>query len=764
MVKPVIKLLALLLALQMGGWLQPAFAQTTKEQPSFHGKILLQNEPAVGAVIQGLGSSAVTTAGADGQFWLPYADSIKAVVVTYTGALRDTISITSPQHIHVELRPSSTKVVELNENRARTYTEAISATNTEVITTKELFRAACCNLSESFETSPSVDVNFSDALTGAKEIKMLGLRGIYTQTTHQLLPNPRGVGSAYGLSWTPGTWLSGLQLTKGTGPVSTGFESMAGHLNVGLKMPGEDFYNFNGYANSMGRYELNSEIGHEIKEGLATSLLMHGSLDNYAMDMNHDGFADMPTGRQLNVMNLWQFHLGKEWEGQSGVQLMQDNRRGGQVVQGFDYEAHNEHAQHGVTTPLFIFDNQVQRVNAFTKVGWVNSDKPYQSWGNQVQATGHWQQADYGPRAYQVQERSFFINSIYQSIISDTRHGIRLGASMQGTQVNETTSLQQLGPDTTFNRTEMTPGLWTEYTWSPNERTTLVAGLRGDYHNLFGFFATPRVHFRQALSEKTVLRLSAGTGRRTANIFAENSVALASARRLVIRSAGGPAGTYGLQQEVATNVGGSLQHEFEFNYRKGTVRGDVYHTRFQNQVVADDNFSARELVFYNLENRSYSTASQVELEYSIARWFDLRVAYRYQQVRLEYLTGWQQRILTPQHKGFATAAFTLDAKKRWGLDYTLVYTGTQLMPTTAQNSAENQFRARSPHFYRMDVQLNHTVGKLNAYIGVENLTGFRQHDLIISPQNPFSGEFDPGFVWGSVLGRVVYVGVRYTVG
>lgn len=85
---------------------------------------------------------------------------------------------------------------------------------TEVITAAGLCKMACCNLAESFENSASVTVGYADAVTGARQIRLLGQNGIYTQMLDENRPTMRGLAAPFGLNYVPGQWLERFLLLK----------------------------------------------------------------------------------------------------------------------------------------------------------------------------------------------------------------------------------------------------------------------------------------------------------------------------------------------------------------------------------------------------------------------------------------------------------------------------------------------------------------------------------------------------------------------
>ena len=723
--------------------------------------------PIVGAPVVWLGTAIGTVTDTNGVFKinLPDLDGTTTgvggrLLVSYLGFKSDTLDVTNKDLIRVVLASSATKElqeVEVTERINSSYINALEPLNTKTMSEKELFKAACCNLSESFETNPSVDVSFADAVSGAKQIQMLGLSGIYTQLTTENLPGTRGLASVYGLGYTPGPWIESIQITKGVGSVANGYESMAGQINVELKKPdittkrGERIY-ANAYANDFGRYEGNVNITQKLSPKWASTLLLHSNTQIGKVDMNKDNFLDIPLGTQFNAINRWKYE-NNGWIVQFGIKALKDERTGGQTN-------FNPASDKG-TTNVYGLGLNTERIEGFSKIGYVFPEKKYKSVGFMASALNHNGDNYFGLTTYKANQKTIYTNFIYQSIIGNTDHKYRLGLSYMLDAYNESFNSQLFTPvNLAYKRTESVPGAFVEYTWSASPKFTAIAGLRGDYHNLFGFFLTPRLHAKYDITEYTQLRLSAGRGQRTANILGENSSVFASSRELLIRNNFNGFG--GL--EVAWNYGISFTQEFRIDKRKGTFTLDYYRTDFEKQIVVDYDRSPQEINFYSLSGRSFSNSVQAEVNYEIIKRLDLRLAYRFYDVQTTYSEVLLQRPLVSRDRAFVNLAY--ETKNKWKFDYTISWNGPKRIPNTSTNPVEYRKSNYSPDYIVMNAQVSKSLGNpqkhwWDVYLGVENITDFRQKDLIIAADAPFSPYFDTSLIWGPVLGRMIYGGVRY---
>ncbi|QDP85152.1 TonB-dependent receptor [Chryseobacterium sp. SNU WT5] len=617
---------------------------------------------------------------------------------------------------------------------------------------KELLKAACCNLSESFETNATVDVSFSNAVTGTKQLKMLGLDQKYTSLTKELLPSIRGLAAPYGLNLIPGRWIGGIQLTKGGSTVVNGYESITGQINTELlKFNEKPETAVNLFADIHGRVETNITSTSQLNEHWNQSVLLHGNATLAKTDSNNDGFLDQPTGNQINATYLLNYNdledsgLGTHF----GISFVKDDRFGGQTAFNKKIDRSQQNA-YGVGIDLSRFE-------IWNKTGYVFKDKPYQSIGWMNQFTTHQQDSFFGNRNYWGNQYTFYSNLVFESIIGNTNNKFKTGASFLYDQYDEDYLTQN------YKRTETAPGLFFEYTLT-GLKYTLVAGVRTDFHNLAGTQFTPRLNFKYDVSPKTILRLSAGRGFRTANIFAESQQYFASNRTIDVLGNNGK--IYDLKPEIAWNYGASLQQEFRLFNRKATLVADFFRTDFQDQVLADLDISPQKLVFYNLAGKSFANSFQTQLDLTPARNLEVRLAYKYYDVQADFIGGKREIPFMAKNRGFFNASYATNKTDKdafWNFDATLQLIGQQKLPNLNSNPLSYQIPEYSKSYATLNAQISRSFNKnIRAYIGGENLTGHTQKDAIIDVQNPFGSYFDAGMVYAPVMGANVYVGLDFS--
>ena len=704
-----------------------------------------------GANIYWLNSQIGTMTNEEGLFSIPYSKDYNKLVISYIGFKSDTLVINEPKMIHHSLQPSNElEEVIVEKKRDALQKTYFSAQNVVTVNSAELLKAACCNLSESFETNPAIDVNFSDALTGTKQIQMLGLTSPYLLITQENIPMVRGASQAYGLTFTPGTWVESIQITKGAGSVVNGYESISGQINTELVKPLTDKAIFvNGYANKNGRLELNTHFNKKLTDKWSTGLYIHGNRRDQKEDGNKDGFLDAPLSNQLNVMNRWQYqNPEKGWVSFINVRFLNDEKQVGQT----DFNPSIDK----FTTNSWGSEINTRRFDTSLKLGYVFPELPFQSIGFQTAYSLHKQDSYFGFNQYNINHESIYSNMLFNSILGDTQNKFKTGITFAYDGYQEWVNNQD------YSRVDASTGAFFEYSYDNLEKISLTAGIRVDTHNRLGTFVTPRFHIRYTPWEKASLRGSFGRGKRAANIFAENQQLFASSRQIQILNTNGK--IYGLKAEDAWNYGVSFLQGFTFLNRPGNITFDFYKTDFNNQVVVDWE-NPQEVSFYNLEGKSYANSFQVEVNHEILPRLELRTAYKYYDVKTDYKSGTLQKPLQAQNRFFANLGFETSAKDngaQWRFDYTVHTLGKQRLPNTSSNPLAYQLKEFASPYSLMNAQITKVfTNAFELYFGGENLTNYTQDNPVLGADNPFGANFDTSIVYAPIMGRMFYAGFRF---
>lgn len=689
------------------------------------------------ASVQWLNSKVGTYTDKKGEFTINKPANAHKLIIRYVGYVTDTIHVPHGNDlIEVVLRQHlELEGVEVTGKEAGHRIEKASISSSQTITATGLEKAACCNLGESFQTNASVDVSYSDAVSGAKQISLLGLQGKYTQMMTENMPNLRGAAIKYGLNYVPGPWMNAISISKGTASVRNGFESITGQINVAYKDPhtSEPFY-LNLFGSRMGRFEANANSNYILSPTASTMLFVHGNMLQNPMDHNGDSFVDHPIVSQINLFNRWNFNT-ESWENKSGVKYLYEDRQGGQL-------SFIENDQ----SPGYGMDINTQRVELFTKNGFIFGEG--RSIGTMLSANYHKQNSFYGINQYDVNQTSLYANFLYDSPIFNEQHSISTGFSWQYDNYEEYYN------SIDHSRDESVPGVFMEYKYTGIEKLTVTGGIRADNHNQFGTFYTPRVHAKYDVSDFTIVRASAGKGFRTANIFAENTGIMASSREFVISD--------DLAMEEAWNYGLNFTTDFQISDVYITFNADYYRTEFINQVIVDLDHSVEQAIFYNLDGESYSNSLQFEFIIEPFQGVTLNTAYRWNDVKQTIDGELTEKPMMSPHKGFLNIAYTTYAED-WLFDVTFEFQGSGRLPKTSQNPAQYQRPEYYDPFMLLHAQITKKFEGFEIYLGGENLTNYIQPNPIIASDDPYGQYFDSSMIYGPIYGQNVYMGIRYNI-
>ena len=724
---------------------------------------IIDNEemPVVGANVYWIDNSGGTISNIDGEFKLENSKNNSLFIISYVGYQNDTLEVGNSFSKIILKKDSELDEVSIEYNRKSSSVSLLSSSNVINISSEELLKAACCNLAESFETTPSIDVNFSDAISGRKQINMLGLSSPNILMSIENIPSIRGSLQSYGLAYIPGTWIESIQIAKGSGSVVNGYESISGQINAELRKPLVDDKLFlNLFANQMERIELNTHFTGNLSTKIDYGLYFHTNRKDASADNNNDGFRDTPTGNQLNILNRFQY----------------TNLQKG-IVGFFDFNYVNDKRVYGENEYIdqFIFnenqnfwggksESEILKTNF--KLGYVNPDIPYRSLGIQFAFTNIDMGSTFGNSVHDTRQISTYSNLVYNSIIGNTQNKIKTGISFSYDNYDE--FIDNLGLNLfDISRLEKSIGAYFEYNYDDSDKLNLTAGIRYDNHNKIGSFISPRFHLKYSVLPKSIIKLSFGKATRIANIFSENQKLFYSSRQILFTEDSSPSDFSGLNAEEALNYGISIINSFKVFDRDSQLVLDYYITDFQNKVVVD--WETPSIVnFYNLTGKSFSNSFQIQYSYNISNSIDILFAYKNTIAKTDYISqGRLKNPLTPEKRVFFNFAYDGPKNKKggnWKYDLTYNHIGEQRLPSTLSNPVEYRISNFSERLNLINTQITRVFSeKFQIYLGVENLTNYRQKNTILAPDDPYGDYFDATYVYGPIFGRMSYIGLRYYI-
>ena len=706
-------------------------------------------EPVAGANLFWMGTTQGATTSADGSFSLAKPAGKHMLVVSFIGFENDTIHVNGrDETLDIVLR-EGVELSEVNVVSRKLGTMKLrgSVMNEDMISSAELTRAACCNLGESFVTNPSVDVTYSDAATGAKQIKLLGLSGTYVQMMTENIPNFRGVAAPYGLGYVPGPWMQSIQVSKGSASVKNGYEAITGQINVEFKkpqLPEADWLSVNLFGSTTNRYEVNADATVKLSKRWSTSLLAHYENETKTHDSNDDGFADIPQVKQYNVWNRWAY-MGDRYVFQAGIKALSEDRNSGQVSHGGSHSADPYKISIGT-----------DRYEAFTKNAYIFDKEKNTNLALILSGSLHKQDAVYGRKLYDVDQHNAYASLLFETELGK-RHSLSAGLSFNYDSYNQHYRLTNDAEQPLTRRfvKEAVPGAYVQYTYNLDDKLILMGGIRGDRSSEYGYFVTPRFHVKYNPNEYAHFRLSAGKGYRTNHVLAENNYLLASSRRIDIAR--------NLDQDEAWNYGASASFYVPLFGKTLNLNTEYYYTDFLKQVVVDMDTDPHAVLFYNLGGRSYSQVFQVEATYPFFPGFTLTAAYRWTDAKTTYDGQLREKPLTGKYKGLLTASYQTPLGL-WQFDATLQLNGGGRMSTPyEQGDGAWSWEHRYNGFEQLSAQVTRYFRNWSVYVGGENLTNFKQKNPIIDASDPWGSNFDATMVWGPMHGAKAYVGVRFNI-
>lgn len=618
------------------------------------------------------------------------------------------------------------------QNGARLKVKHLTS-NTEIIGAQQLVRAACCNLGESFTTNPSVDVNYSDAATGARQIKLLGLSGTYVQMLTENIPNLRGASIPYSLGYVPGPWMQAIQVSKGASSVKNGYESTTGQINIEfLKPQGIDGVRGNLYYDTQQKFEANADASVHLTDELSTSILLHYEDRQKDHDGNDDGFMDMPKQRQYNVMHRWAY-VSPKFISQLSARVLYDKRESGQSL---------KHHNSASSLPLYCIDINTHRYEGQWKNAIILDPDHNASVALMLHGSIHDSKQSFGHRLYDVNQKNGYAQLMYETDITE-RHNLSIGASLNHDYYRENYKLSSFTADYNYaTDKETTSGVYAQYTYKRDDLFTFMAGARYDYSDVYGSFFTPRVHIKYSPNEVFTVRASVGKGYRTPHALAENTSILATGYSIW--------NIENNKQEEAWNYGLSTSFDIPIGEKNLELNAEYYYTDFKNQLIMNVRPEAYQVIFENLQGQSFSHTMQFDATYPIFEGLSATAAFRFNDVRCTYDDELRWKPLTSRYKGLLTLSYKTPLEL-WQFDVT----GQLIGPSALYDGT------RSPSYGLLNAQLTREFRYFSIYVGGENLTGYKMKNPILHADEPFSTSFDATQVWGPTEGAMGYIGIRF---
>ena len=662
------------------------------------------------------------------------------------------------------------------------YLSKVKEIRTEVISAAGLCKMACCNLAESFENSASVTVGYSDAVTGARQIRLLGLSGIYTQMLDETRPVMRGLSAPFGLSYVPGQWLESIQIAKGASSVINGVECMTGQINMEHRKPTDEkplFLN----AALMSDSKVDFNIASSLQMGYKWSTVILGHVSgNYSLhDMNGDGLLDDPKMLQFNLSNRWLYMADNGVQVRFGVRALQDKRLGGQILRDADgkevlFDKDNfilDRSKASGKVNAWGSDILNRSINGYLKVGVPLNESNSQNIA--LIADYSYQNMDsyFGATKYLAGQHSSFFNLLYQNEINES-HKFTLGLNGTYDLYNEDflrkVWIINVIEEKRNGRTDLAnAGVFGEYTFKSGDKFSSIVGLRGDWFYGQGFKVSPRVTLKYMPIDEIVIRANGGRGLRYSTPLVDNIGVFSTGKTFV--------GAFDKHiLEDAWTFGGNLTYYLPFGASSNTYLSiDYFRTQFAQQMVVDYEHQVNAINFYALNGkRSYTDNLQLDFSVDPVERFNITATFRYTNAKIELEgQGLVEKPMTSRFKGVLNLQYATRLSK-WIFDFTASLNGScrvyNFMEDLRGADGELLYKdGRTPVYPMLYAQVTRRFKGWDVYLGAENLTNFRQEQVLIGQVgndgfvNPRMASFDASCIWGPLMGIKAHIGFRFTL-
>lgn len=687
-----------------------------------------------------------------GDFSLPWneGDSPRTLIIRFVGYQPDTLTITGPQYIHVKLAANSDlETVVVGGRREGQYISGLTPVKTEVISAAELSKGACCDLAGCFNTNATVQSSVTNVITNTKELRILGLGGVYNQVLLDGFPLFQGLSYTYGMSALPGALIENIYISKGANSVLQGWDGISGQINIETWQPDAcPSWFANVYMNSFGEKQANIYTSQKGKNA-SNLIAFHTVQPANRIDRDKDGFLDLPLLTRYSVYDRfhWRDEAANGFSLKAGFRLIIENRVGGQ--KGYSRKDHEG------SNSVYGQSIKYNQPEAWAKLAY-RFDERRRIVGF-FSGQYHDQDAWYGLLRYTAAQ-TLAQGTVQYEQESANGDNLKVGVSLRHLDLDEElrfiSNPLNLPQGGMYARTDWIKGVFAErQSYFFDDKITWILGARVDHHQEFGWQFTPRTLLKYDPVAGTSVRASAGWGWRMANVFSENVFLLASNRQVLFPEP--------LQPEKALNWGVNITHAITIGALSGRIGADYYETAFRNQIFPDYNRSPLIAVVENYSGRSVSRAFQTDLDLNHPSGLQFKLAYNFLDVFREKADGSKEVLpFNPEHRILCVISMA-PVDKPWQADLHWHGYGKQRLPDTDQNPELFQRESASDPYSLTTAQFTWRFTKWEIYGGCENIFDFRQKQPILSWQDPFGPYFDTSSAWGPTKGREFYLGLRW---
>ncbi|RAJ81846.1 iron complex outermembrane receptor protein/outer membrane receptor for ferrienterochelin and colicins [Chitinophaga dinghuensis] len=567
-----------------------------------------------------------------------------------------------------------------------------------------------------------IHIQNTSAVSGNNAIRMQGLDGKYTQLLRDGLPLYEGLSGNFGVLAIPPLDLKQIEIIKGSVSTLYGGGAIAGMINFISKTP-TNKPELTLLANGTTLKEKNFNAYYAQKWGKFGMTFFGGLTSQNPVDVNNDGFSDVPRVRQYIVHPRFFWYLNPNSTIQAGYTGTFEKREGGDMQ---------------------VLDHHADNVHTYTEIN--NSNR------NSVDL--QYTQRNLGGGTLTVKgngsfynltstEGPFVLDGRQVNTYAEASYNKKAGRNDMVFGLNNNTENYQRGhgdSSTIGNYNYQTIGAFVQDGFHISDKWLAEAGLRADHHNVFGWYVLPRLALMYKPTDDLSIRLSAGTGYKSPAIFTTQTQTIGYRYLL-------PLGA-NVKSERSTGI------NFDGNYRTNigelelTLNQAFYYTHITDPILPVQDMTDPTKV--RLENQPYAVNSLGTDTYVRMEWNHVELYLGYNHTISRYTDAAKTNVpFAPQDKFASTLAYTIEDKWRFGIENSWI--GSQYLYNNE----------KAPNYWFWAAMISRKIGDhVTLVLNGENLFDARQGKNAPLWSGSISNPtFQP--LWGPIDGRVVNFSVKF---
>ena len=567
-----------------------------------------------------------------------------------------------------------------------------------------------------------ITIQKTNPVNGNDAVRMQGLDYKYTQMLRDGLPLYEGFSGSLGVLSLPPLDLKQVEIIKGSASTLYGGGAIGGLINFISRTPG-DSMRVTLTLNQTSLLETNLNTFLSKKNNKIGTTLFAGVNLKQAIDINNDGFAEIPEQKHFIVHPRLFLYLNKKVNADVGLTVTSDNRRGGDM---FAIRYKDD------TTHTFLFNEKILRSTIDAHISFQLNQKN----SINIKTTG----SMFDRSLYYV---GFNFSGNQISTYSEINYLLKTEKHSWVSGINfNTEPFQKLQGDTVrFNNYNyQTIGIFSQEDWQIFKKLSLEAGLRADYHNRYNWFFLPRVGLFYRPGEKLSVRLHYGIGYKIPNMFT-SSQPVDYARLISIDNNVKPESSNGVNMDIN-------YHTLVFGKLSVQLNQAFYYTDISNPTILQSDVLGNRFI----TNASYSVTSygtDTYLRFKLMSW-ELYLGYNHTEAQQTGTNINFNMPFNPKDKFATTLAYEIEGKWRMGIE--AAYNANQYIYNNV----------KVPNFWFLAGMIESKFRFGSLVLNCENILDYRQSNY----EPLVTGTVkSPAFknIWGPVEGRVINLSLKITL-